>query len=224
MATPLATATLVLAVVLIEAGSGTAADPLALHAENPRYFRFRGQPEFLITSGEHYGALMNRDFKDCLNDFVSAASERGIVVEFVLFCPFYDDNLWEVSPMNARNNVNHVGIMPRTEVYTLKHPSMMAIHQALVRKLVTELHRFDNLYQEICNEPYFGGVTLDWQARIAAVIVETETKFGGPKHLIAQNIANGRSKIQNPDPAVSLFNFHYATPPDVIALKIVRSS
>jgi hypothetical protein len=294
MATPLATATLVLAVVLIEAGSGTAADPLALHPENPRYFRFRGQPEFLITSGEHYGALVNRDFKfrpyldelkarqfnltrlfsgtyhevpgsfqirantlapvpasyvapwtrtkepgaadggnkfdlamwetayfDRLNDFVSAASERGIVVEFVLFCPFYDDNLWEVSPMNARNNVNHVGMMPRTEVYTLKHPSMMAIHQALVRKLVTELHRFDNLYYEICNEPYFGGVTLDWQARIAAMIVETETKLGGPKHLIAQNIANGQSKIQNPDPAVSLFNFHYATPPDVIALNAI---
>jgi hypothetical protein len=155
MATPLATVTLVLAVVLIEAGSGAAADPLALHAENPRYLRFRGQPEFLITSGEHYGALMNRDFKDRLNDFVSAASERGIVVEFVLFCPFYDENLWEVSPMNVRNNVNHVGMMPRIEVYTLKHPSMAAIHQALVRKLVTELHRFDNRDQlkDVCFVP-----------------------------------------------------------------------
>ena len=136
----------------------------------------------------------------------------------MLFCPFYEENLWEVNPMNARNNVNQVGTMPRTEVYTLKHPSMIAIHEAFVRKLVTELHGFDNIYYEICNEPYFGGVTLDWQARISAVIVETETKFGGPRHMIAQNIANGRAKIENPDPAVSLFNFHYATPPDVIAL------
>ena len=44
---------------------------------------------------------------------------------------------------------------------------MVAVHESLVRKLVTELHRFDNLYYEICNEPYFGGVTLDWQRRIA---------------------------------------------------------
>ena len=50
------------------------------------------------------------------------------------------------------------------------------------------------------------------------MIVETETKLGGPRHMIAQNIANGRAKIERPDPAVSLFNFHYATPPDVIAL------
>ena len=50
------------------------------------------------------------------------------------------------------------------------------------------------------------------------MIVDTEAKLGGPTHMIAQNIANGRAKIENPDPAVSLFNFHYATPPDVIAL------
>ena len=36
--------------------------------------------------------------------------------------------------------------------------------EAFVRKVVTELNGFDNLYYEICNEPYFGGVTLEWQA------------------------------------------------------------
>ena len=92
------------------------------------------------------------------------------------------------------------------------------MHESLVRKMVNELHRFDNVYYEICNEPYFGGVALDWQRRIARVIVETESKLGGPRHMIAQNIANGSAKIMDPDPAVSLFNFHYATPPDVIAL------
>ena len=71
---------------------------------------------------------------------------------------------------------------------------MVAVHESLVRKLVTELHQFDNIYYEICNEPYFGGVTLDWQRRIASVIVETETKLGGPAHMIAANIANGRAR------------------------------
>src|SRR2546429_2597944 len=36
--------------------------PLALHPDNPHYFLFRGKPAVLITSGEHYGAVLNRDF------------------------------------------------------------------------------------------------------------------------------------------------------------------
>src|SRR5947199_6752301 len=36
--------------------------PFALHPENPHYFLFRGKPTVLITSGEHYGAVLNRDF------------------------------------------------------------------------------------------------------------------------------------------------------------------
>lgn len=265
--------------------------PVAAHPDNPRYFLFRGQPAFLITSGEHYGAVLNADLDFLpyldelrsrgfnltrtfsgtyheiagsflirentlapradrylgpwarsqtpgaldggarfdldawdpayfrrLREFVAAAGTRGVVVEYVLFCPFYDDALWAVNPMNGRNNINGVGAMPRTDVYALKHPGMVARHEAFVRKAVTELHGFDNVYFEICNEPYFGGVALDWQARIARVIGETEAKLGGPRHLIAQNIANGKARITDPNPAVGLFNFHYATPPDVVAL------
>jgi hypothetical protein len=36
--------------------------PIALHPENPHYFLFRGKPTILITSGEHYGAVLNLDF------------------------------------------------------------------------------------------------------------------------------------------------------------------
>jgi len=36
--------------------------PLALHPANPHYFFFRGKPTVIITSGEHYGAVMNLDF------------------------------------------------------------------------------------------------------------------------------------------------------------------
>ena len=247
------------------------AEPIALHPENPRYFIFRGVPAFLITSGEHYGAVLNRDFDyapyldelaarrfnltrlfsgtyrevpgsfqiasntlaptagrylapwarsnvsgaadggnkfdltswdtayfDRLRHFVAAAGHRGIVVEFVLFCPFYEEDLWRINPMNGQNNINGLGGMPRTEVFTLRHPAMVATHESLVRKLVTELRRFDNVYYEICNEPYFGGVTLDWQRRIASVISDTETKAGGSIHMIAQNIANGRGADREP--------------------------
>ncbi len=35
---------------------------LQLHPENPHYLMYEGQPNLLITSGEHYGAVLNLDF------------------------------------------------------------------------------------------------------------------------------------------------------------------
>ncbi len=263
-------------------------EPLALNPANHRYFFYRGKPTVLITSGEHYGAVLNLDFphkpyldtlkRDGLNltrlfsgvycedpkafnirentmapapnryiapwarsntlgyanggakfdlnrwddayfqrlkSFCRDADRRGIVVEVVLFCPFYQDSMWNLSPMNARNNVNGVGTIPRTEVYTLGHPEMVAVHDAVTTKIVTELRDLPNVYYEICNEPYFGGVTLEWQRHIAETITRTES--GLPrKHLIAQNIANDWAKIENPNPQVSIFNFHYASPPRAV--------
>jgi hypothetical protein len=255
------TLTLALAALTISALDGS---PIGLHPENPRYFLFRGQPTFLLTSGEHYGAVLNRDFDRTpylnelkargfnltrvfsgtyrevpgsfnitdntlapkrgrlaspwaqvqkpgeperfdldrfddayfrrLKEFVADAGTRGIVVEYVLFCPLYDDALWAANPMNAANNVNGVGGCPRTEVLTLKHPELVKRQLAFVRRAVAELNGFDNVYFEICNEPYFAGVTLDWQAKVAATVVEAETTLPN-KHMIAQNIANEKAKV-----------------------------
>jgi hypothetical protein len=270
--------------------AGAADRPLALHPDNPHYFLFRGKPAVLLTSGEHYGAVLNTDFdharyldelKRCgfnltrtfsgtyfevpgsfkivdntlapdvkayrgpwarsdqpgaadggnrfdltrwdeayftrLKDFVTQAGKRGVVVEFVLFCPLYEDKLWHVSPMRAANNVNGVGKVGRTEVYALKEQALTEAQAAVARKLVTELRDFDNVYFEVCNEPYFGGVTRAWQDRIIDVIVDAE-KGLEHRHLIAQNIANGAAKVEKPNPHVSVFNFHYATPPTTVGL------
>lgn len=159
----------------------------------------------------------NEAYFDRLKKFVSAASERGIVVEFTLFCPSYEEELWAVNPMNSRNNVNGIGKIPRIEAYTGKHRDLQEKQEAFVRRAVRELNGFDNVYFEICNEPYFGGVTPDWQARIAAVIVETEKDLPH-KHLLAQNIANEKARVERPDPSVSIFNFHYATPPATVGM------
>lgn len=37
-------------------------NPISLHPENPHYFLFRDKPTILITSAEHYGAVINLDF------------------------------------------------------------------------------------------------------------------------------------------------------------------
>jgi hypothetical protein len=279
---------LVLVNTAVAAQSGQNGKPIRLHPDNPHYFLWRSKAAILITSGEHYGAVLNRDFdykrylntleslgfnltrtfsgaycepvgafrianntlapaKDrliCpwarseqpgyanggnkfdltkwdpayfgrLRDFISEAGKRGVVVEMVLFCPFYEDSMWNLSPMNAANNINGIGKMERTEAYTLKYPDLLAVQDAMVRKIVEELKDCDNLYYEICNEPYFGGVTLEWQAHIAQTITEAEAGFDG-KHLIAQNFANKYQKITNPNPLVSIFNFHYAKPPNTV--------
>jgi len=272
---------------------------IALHPDNPHYFQWRGRPTILLTSGEHYGAVLNLDFDyrkyldtlaaDGMNytrvfsgayvepegafkiarntlaprpgrflapwprsrqpapsgvegaghpdggntfdlsrwdeayfvrlkDFVAHAAARNVVVELTLFCPMYEEVQWSLSPMNAANNVNGAGKVGRNEVYTLdKDPALLAVQEALTRKLVTELNSFPNLFFEIANEPYFGGVTMAWQHRIADVIVATERGLPA-KHLIAQNIANKSAKIADPHQAVSIFNFHYATPPETVAM------
>jgi hypothetical protein len=125
--------------------------------------------------------------------------------------------MWNLSPMKASNNVNGIGTMHRNEVYTLKHKDLLAVHDAFTRNVLAELKDFDNLYYEVCNEPYFGGVTGEWQDHIIATIVETEAAFPA-RHLIARNISNGSAKINQPNPAVSIFNFHYSTPPDSVRL------
>jgi hypothetical protein len=153
-----------------------------------------------------------------LRDFVAQASARGIVVELDLFCPFYEDAMWRLSPMNAANNINACGAVERDAVYTLdRHGGLLAVHEALVRRIVTELNGFDNLYYEVCNEPYFGGVTMAWQQRMIDGIVATE-KALPRQHLISLNIANGAQKVDSRPAGVSILNFHYASPPAAVAL------
>jgi hypothetical protein len=151
-------------------------------------------------------------------DFVAQAGQRGLVVEVNLFCPFYEESQWKLSPFCTNNNVNGLGAVARTNVYTLdRHGGLLATQERMVRKFVAELRDFDNVYYEICNEPYFGGVTLAWQRHVADVIMDAQGDRPH-KQLISQNIANNSARITDPHPAVSIFNFHYAAPPDTVAL------
>ncbi|MBV9033260.1 MAG: hypothetical protein JO182_02105 [Acidobacteriaceae bacterium] len=54
--------TIRLALVASVLMSLTSAAPIALHPKNPHYFLFGGKAVALITSGEHYGAVLNADF------------------------------------------------------------------------------------------------------------------------------------------------------------------
>jgi len=276
------------------ASIGGPGKPISLHPGNGHYFLFRGEPTVLITSGEHYGAVLNLDFDyisyldelhthglnhtrtwagtyreipgsfnitdntlapypnryicpwarssepgyfdggnkfdltewdgdyfERLKDFLTAASKRGIVVEINLFCPNYNDDLWNANPMNAANNINGIGSCPANEVYTLGHRDLVTVHENVTRKIVQELQGFDSIYYEVCNEPYANnggvGVSMEWQHRIIDIIRDTEKDYQH-QHLISLNIANGRAKVTDLYPEVSILNFHYCYPPDVVAM------
>ncbi|MBX3426217.1 MAG: hypothetical protein KF688_11095 [Pirellulales bacterium] len=150
-----------------------------------------------------------------LDDYMQQASDHGIVVEFTLFCPLYEDDLWRISPLNGANNVNDVGHGDKSEALSLKHDRLLAVQLAAVRKLTTALQRFDNVILEICNEPYARDVPDAWERRIIDEIVATERRLPS-RHLISQNVANKTKRIVDPHPATAVFNFHYCTPPDAV--------
>jgi hypothetical protein len=150
-----------------------------------------------------------------LKDFILEANKRGIVVEVVLFCTIYDDKLWAIHPFNPANNTQQVGPKSRQDVYTRNDKLLTAIQELLVEKIINELQDQQNIYYEICNEPYFGGVMPEWSTRMAEVIRIAERNHS--QHLIAQNIANGSATVKDPDQNVSIFNFHYAIPPNAVA-------
>ena len=261
-----------------------AAEPIKLHPDNSHYFFFRGRPTLLITSGEHYGAVLNLDFDyvryldvlqghgynltrtfsgtyrevqgsfgitgntlapspgrylcpwlrsstrgapngdskfdltqwdqayfDRLKDFCAQAGKRGIVVELVLFSTMYDEKVWQSSPMNARNNIIGIGNVGRNEVYRGQDKRLLGVQQAVVQKIVSELKVFDNIYYEVCNEPYERpGLAKEWNDRIIAAIVDAEADLSA-KHLIAQNLDKGSVKASDLNQHVSILNFHAAS-------------
>lgn len=176
-----------------------------------------------------------------LKDFLAEADRNGVIVEVNLFSSYYGAG-WPHSPLNRSNNVNNVDSVAPKAVNTLGNGNLLAFQEQYVRKIVREVNRYDNLYFEIQNEPwadlsdtilvyneyshredpksgYIHGASLevtaacsnDWQRRVAAWIADEERQLP-KKHLIAQNISNFEYPIQNPDPNISIFNFHYANP------------
>jgi hypothetical protein len=48
--------------VQAETAARSSDEPIRVHPDNPHYFLFQGKPTVLITSAEHYGAVINKDF------------------------------------------------------------------------------------------------------------------------------------------------------------------
>jgi len=302
---------LILALLLMRFSA--TAQPISLYPANPHYFLYNGKPTVLITSGEHYGIVINGtpDYKKYLDvlqrhhfnltrvfvgsycesnyyeghkgrtlkweeeqntlavrpgkllvpwarsnvpgyvnggnkfdlnhwdshyfrrlqDFCRQASTRGIVVEIVFFSANYGPSNWKHSPLQKDNNINLTRDIAYNEIYFSENRDLIRYQLAMVRKIVKALNEFDNVYFEICNEPYWlkgipevepsvkeqqmSDSIYEWEKNIALAVKETEYALQ-KKHLVAQNFANTYLKIKNPDSNVSILNFHYAYPPKTV--------
>ena len=283
--------------------------PLRLHPDNPHYFLFKGKALALITSAEHYGALINGAFDYAtylqtlkaegmnytrifsgtyfetpgafnirqntlapapehrtlpwttivdpvrgitkfdltrwnnayfkrLHNFMQLAAELEIIVEVTLFSSIYAEDTWSHLPSNPNNNININHPITRIQAHTLDNGELLIHQENFVRKLVTELNKYDHFFFEIQNEPWSDHPTpvlntlnqedlsvedwrrrvdyahksaLEWQDKMATAIVLAEQELP-KKHLIAQNFANFKVSIPEVSPTISILNFHYAWP------------
>lgn len=285
-----------------------------LHPKNPHYFQYKEKPTVLITSAEHYGAVLNKDFDyntyletlhdegmnytriftgsyveivgsfnienntlapstgsflapwkridepglyegekkfdlaqwnheyfERLHAFIAKAEELDIIVEVTLFCSTYQDAYWERNPFNPGNNINGVPKnLNRKKSNTLENGVLTKFQKKLVKKIVKELNKYENVFFEIQNEPWSddpqkvmrtlrtldpnpgsgdwfkwaeraSDASLEWQKEMAKVIVETEKELE-KKHLIAQNFTNFKHSLSEVDSNISILNFHYVWP------------
>jgi hypothetical protein len=189
-----------------------------------------GEPGYANGGNRFDLTRWDDDYFARLREFVAEAGRQDVVVEVNLFCPFYKEEMWQLSPMKASNNVNGIGDVGRDQVYTAPGESgdtgagLLAVQEAMTRRVVSELRDADNVTYEVMNEPYVRDVPFAWQARIVEVLREAEARLGPDHepHLISINVANRTGEATQlfgapVPPGVGLLNYHYAWPPAPVA-------
>ncbi len=145
-----------------------------------------------------------------LRSFVEKANRRGIVVKLTLFAPPARGEAiqWTLSPLHPANNINRIAV-GSLDVYTLdRHAGLLAIQEALVRRVINELRGFDGVIYEICYRPS-GRVGAGWEEHMTTVLID-EQKRTGDTSLVAWDLGSGSSR--QVDRRVSVLNHTLANP------------
>jgi len=139
-----------------------------------------GKPKFDLMQ-------FDQAFFDRLRSRVLAAGQRGIYVSIMLFeghglQASFAPWCWDGHPFNVKNNINgidgdHDGDGRGLEVQSLKDPTITALQEAYVRKVIDAVNDLDNVLYEIVNES--GTYSTDWQYHFIRHIKEYER--GKPK-------------------------------------------
>lgn len=166
-----------------------------------------------------------------LHSFFQEAAQRGIMVETVLF---FVGPGWADSPLNPRNNINGTSEIASTQYLSLHNGNILARQEAYCRKIIRELNSYDNLFFNLCNEPWFynqerpGFVSQPpaevkaWIRRVSEWVTDEESRL--PKrHLLSVDISNQGTMITPDDQEkyfgnLSIFSVHYDGNADMLRL------
>lgn len=255
--------------------------PIGKHPDNPHYFIFKGKPLLLITTDQHYGAVINLDFdyirfldrlqeygmnltriypggyvemKDSytkgnplgpapdrfilpwkksaeeganqflgkykydldqwdpeyfrrLKDFVYQASVRDIIVEIAFFNGMYDDR-WMMQPLFHTNNLQGVGKGDFKLFTTLADPVLAGYQAEYVKKIASELYKFDNVIYDISDEPEMQHrESYDWNSLMLDALISVDKN----RHIYGET-ANSASPDFTGDSRTSWIPTEYISP------------
>lgn len=160
------------------------------YTNQPRLFPWKKLP-----SGKYDLDAWDSDYFKRLHGFMQYARSKSVIVDIVPFNGFGSEARksyqwrWEWAPLNAANNLQGVGTK-REHLFTLDEPALVKYEKAYLRKLATELNRYDNLLYDLSDEPDLFN-TLDdakvnpWVGEMMDELIAAE-KALPKKHLIAQ--------------------------------------
>ena len=267
--------------ILMALYSCNSGKPIAKHPDNPHYFIWKGKPAVLITTDQHYGAVINLDFdylpfldmlheygmnltriypggyvemKDQytkgnplgpdpgryilpwkrsaetganpnlgiyrydldqwdpdyfrrLKDFVYQASIRDIIVEIAFFNGMYDDR-WMAQPLYHSNNIQGVGTCAFQLFTTMTDKKLVGYQARYVRKIASELYKFDNIIYDICDEPEMQHrESGEWNSYLLDALVSVDRH----RHLCGET-ANSASPDFTGDERTSWIPTEYISP------------
>ena len=249
---------------------------------NPHYYSYRGKELLLLTSGEHYGAVINSkfDYKQYLNtladyglnytriypgavalipglrrendtlapgpdliapwprsnvpgyigggnkfdldswdenffarlnDFLSYANQKDIIVEICFFNSQHFDT-YAYSPLHKDSNIQGIGVDNFVEFETLFDDALVSAQLKYMEKIMTETNKFNNIIYEFVDEPTLDGTKrADAHAWIDALITHADTVESKlPKqHLFAQQIMRGLDYCE--DDRIAILVAQYVT-------------
>src|SRR5215831_4950421 len=134
-----------------------------------------GGPRFDLTR-------FNQVYFDQLRSRIVQAAQRGIYVSVMLFEGFNTQKkLGRVDPLQQLNNINGINGDPNRngnneELFSLTYPSLLALEEAFLRKVVDTLNDLDNVLYEVNGNGLAG--TLSWQYHMIDYIKRYQKQQG----------------------------------------------
>lgn len=177
--------------------------PICLHPQNPHYFQYKGKALALITSAEHYGAVLNLDFD--YKTYLNTLSSEGMNYTRI-FTGSYFENPGDfgienntLAPMKDRvitpwikNDMGKYDLNSFNPDYFKRLKDFLKIAQE--KDIIVEVTLFSSIYQDknwdiIPQNPLNNINVTEEITRFEAQIINTKSLMGFQKAFVKKMVA-----------------------------------